>query len=91
MAKRDGEWRTLEVRELVPGDVIELKGGDVIPADAVVRRPSRPFTDASALSRKCLCMVPDVFLAMALRFLTAPWEQRAIAFQLMLPSAILSG
>jgi magnesium-transporting ATPase (P-type) len=24
------------VRELVPGDVIELKGGDVIPADAKV-------------------------------------------------------
>lgn len=36
MVKRDGEWKVLEVRELVPGDVIELKGGDVIPGDAVV-------------------------------------------------------
>ena len=36
VVKRDGEWKTLEVRELVPGDVIELKGGDVIPGDAVV-------------------------------------------------------
>ena len=36
VVKRDGEWKTVEVRELVPGDVIELKGGDVIPADAVV-------------------------------------------------------
>ena len=30
---------TVEVRELVPGDVVELKGGDVIPADAVVGLP----------------------------------------------------
>ena len=36
VVKRDGNWRTLEVRELVPGDVIELSGGDVVPADAVV-------------------------------------------------------
>ena len=36
VVKRDGEWATLEVRELVPGDVIELKGGDVVPADAMV-------------------------------------------------------
>jgi magnesium-transporting ATPase (P-type) len=36
VVKRDGRWKTLEVRELVPGDVIELKGGDVIPADGEV-------------------------------------------------------
>jgi H+-transporting ATPase len=34
--KRDGKWTRLNCRELVTGDVIELKGGDVIPADAVV-------------------------------------------------------
>ncbi|CAO0789747.1 unnamed protein product [Mucor circinelloides] len=31
--KRDGEWRTMEAAELVPGDVISIKLGDVIPAD----------------------------------------------------------
>lgn len=36
VVKRDGKWKTLEVRELVPGDVIELSGGDVVPADATV-------------------------------------------------------
>ena len=34
--KRDGEWQKLPVRELVPGDLVALKGGDVIPADCQV-------------------------------------------------------
>jgi hypothetical protein len=52
---RDGEWKQTEVRELVPGDLIELKGGDVVPADAVVRfwnpgvtvNPSLPKMESS--------------------------------------------
>lgn len=35
--KRDGTWKEIEARELVPGDLIQLKGGDVIPADAKVQ------------------------------------------------------
>lgn len=35
--KRDGTWKELEARELVPGDLIQLKGGDVVPADGKVR------------------------------------------------------
>lgn len=31
--RRDGEWKTLEACELVPGDIIGVKLGDVIPAD----------------------------------------------------------
>lgn len=31
--KRSGEWKTIEAAELVPGDVIAIKLGDVIPAD----------------------------------------------------------
>ena len=44
--KRDGDWKQVEVRELVPGDLIDLKGGDVVPADAVVRflHPRVPVT-----------------------------------------------
>lgn len=34
--RRDGEWKELPARELVPGDLIALKGGDVIPADCQV-------------------------------------------------------
>ena len=31
---RDGKWTNQPARELVPGDLIELKLGDVVPADA---------------------------------------------------------
>ena len=31
--KRNGEWHTMEAAELVPGDIISIKLGDVIPAD----------------------------------------------------------
>ena len=32
-AIRDGSWQDVPSKELVPGDIIELKGGNVIPAD----------------------------------------------------------
>ena len=32
--KREGQWTTVPARELVPGDVIRLRIGDIIPADA---------------------------------------------------------
>jgi len=31
---RDGEWKELPRRQLVPGDVVRLSAGDLIPADA---------------------------------------------------------
>lgn len=36
MCKRNGKWAPLAVKELVVGDLIQLKGGDVIPADSRV-------------------------------------------------------
>ena len=33
-AKRNGEWKVIEASELVPGDIISVKLGDIIPADA---------------------------------------------------------
>ncbi len=33
-AMRDGEWREIPRREIVPGDLIRLSAGDMIPADA---------------------------------------------------------
>ena len=32
--RRDGAWSIIPARELVPGDVIRLRLGDIIPADA---------------------------------------------------------
>ena len=34
--KRDSVWQTLDSRELVPGDIIKLGTGDVVPADVRV-------------------------------------------------------
>lgn len=31
--KRNGEWKVMEAALLVPGDIISIKLGDVIPAD----------------------------------------------------------
>jgi len=33
-ALRDGQWQELPRRELVPGDIIRLNAGDLVPADA---------------------------------------------------------
>lgn len=33
---REGNWKTLGARELVPGDIIKVKGGDSVPADVVL-------------------------------------------------------
>jgi len=33
---RNGDWQTLDARELVPGDIIMIGLGDVVPADAKV-------------------------------------------------------
>ena len=30
---RDGTWQLIPARELVPGDIIRLRTGDIIPAD----------------------------------------------------------
>jgi len=35
-ALRDGKWRDLPARELVPGDIVRLRMGDLVPADITV-------------------------------------------------------
>ncbi len=31
---RDGKWTTIEAREIVPGDIISIGLGDIVPVDA---------------------------------------------------------
>ena len=31
---RDGKWQQIDAREIVPGDIIKIKIGDIVPADA---------------------------------------------------------
>lgn len=49
-AIRDGKEARIPAAELVPGDVVELKAGDIIPADARVTQSVHLRLDESALT-----------------------------------------
>lgn len=52
--KRDGKWVTPPSRELVPGDVIRLRLGDIVPADARLLEGDPVEVDQSALTGESL-------------------------------------
>ncbi|MFZ0468101.1 MAG: plasma-membrane proton-efflux P-type ATPase [Thiogranum sp.] len=51
---RDGQWREIDAAELVPGDVIRLRLGDIIPADAKLIEGEYLAIDQSALTGESL-------------------------------------
>lgn len=53
---RDGSWVTVEVRELVPGDVVRVRLGDVVPADLRVLDDAAVQVDQSALTGESLAV-----------------------------------
>jgi H+-transporting ATPase len=53
-AKRDGKWITPAARELVPGDVIRVRLGDIVPADARLLEGDPIEVDQSALTGESL-------------------------------------
>ena len=53
-AKRDGKWITPPARELVPGDVIRMRLGDIVPADARLLAGDTVEVDQSALTGESL-------------------------------------
>lgn len=52
--KRDGKWITAPSRELVPGDVIRMRMGDIVPADARLLAGDPIDVDQSALTGESL-------------------------------------
>ncbi|MDQ6727575.1 MAG: plasma-membrane proton-efflux P-type ATPase [Actinomycetota bacterium] len=52
--RRDGTWTTPPARELVPGDVIRLRLGDIVPADARLLAGDPVEVDQSALTGESL-------------------------------------
>src|ERR1035438_6018585 len=52
--KRDGKWINPAARELVPGDVIRLRLGDTVPADARLLAGDPVEVDQSALTGESL-------------------------------------
>jgi len=51
---REGKWTTPPARELVPGDVIRLRLGDIVPADARLLDGDPVEVDQSALTGESL-------------------------------------
>lgn len=51
---RDGKWLVLEAKELVPGDIIRIRLGDVVPADAKLVEGDYLSVDQSALTGESL-------------------------------------
>jgi H+-transporting ATPase len=53
--KRGGDWITVPGRELVPGDIIRVRLGDIVPADAKLLGGGEPVeVDQSALTGESL-------------------------------------
>ena len=52
--KRDGKWVNPKAAELVPGDVIRLRLGDIVPADARLLEGDPVEVDQSALTGESL-------------------------------------
>lgn len=54
---RDGKWRDLDARDLVPGDVIHVGEGDRAPADALLRSGTPLTIDESLLTGESVTVV----------------------------------
>ncbi len=51
---RDGKWQELNARELVPGDIVRLRLGDIIPADIKLIQGDYLSIDQAALTGESL-------------------------------------
>jgi len=51
---RDGKWQEKPARELVPGDLVRLRLGDIVPADVKLIEGDYLLTDESALTGESL-------------------------------------
>src|SRR5262249_4346226 len=53
-ALRDGRWQEVDARTLVPGDIVRLYLGDVVPADCMLMQGDYISIDQSALTGESL-------------------------------------
>jgi len=54
IVRRDGRFHTVPARELVPGDIVKLKIGDIVPADVQLLEGDYLLVDQSALTGESL-------------------------------------
>ncbi len=57
-ARRDGNWATLPAEDLVPGDIIHLRQGGIVPADVKVDEGSL-LVDQSALTGESVAVTAE--------------------------------
>ncbi len=51
---RDGKWQMIETPDLVPGDVVELTGGSIVPADGTLKEAKNLAVNESMLTGESL-------------------------------------
>ncbi len=52
--KRDGKWTDIPATDIVPGDIINLENGDIIPADCILESGPYIAVDQAALTGESL-------------------------------------
>ena len=59
-ARRDGQWHTVPADDLVPGDVIRVRSGDRVPADARLVEATTLQVEEAALTGESVPSAKDV-------------------------------
>ncbi len=52
--RRDGRWQEIQARELVPGDLVRVRPGEIVPADLTLREGEFLQIDESSLTGESL-------------------------------------
>ena len=66
VVKRESNWTVLAARDLVPGDIVRMRLGDIVPADVRVLESDGVEVDQSALTGESLpvrCNVEDALFS----------------------------
>jgi H+-transporting ATPase len=78
---RSGDWKTVESTDLVPGDVILLRGGDIVPADAKLFDGKTLELDESVLTGESLPVEKGIDELVYSSSLVSRGEMRALVVQ----------
>lgn len=79
--KRSGAWTSLPARELVPGDVIRIRLGDIVPADAKMLDGDPIEVDQSSLTGESLPVVKEVGQSIYSGSVVRQGEVNALVYQ----------
>jgi P-type Mg2+ transporter len=88
---RDGEWSELPWREIVPGDVIRLSAGDLVPADARLLEARDLHVNQAALTGESLPVEKEASVKAVAIAETAPGNPADARNAVFLGASIVSG